>query len=94
VPCPTYHKPVRGWVILEGYPRPDVWRFVAHSVVEDERGRLFDLTPNRAGGQYRFLRDHRLSNEEFILMLSRRQLVWLDHRMRSVAPMGEPARVR
>ena len=30
------HSPVRGWVILESYPRPDVWRFVALFVVEDE----------------------------------------------------------
>src|SRR4051794_31432525 len=37
-------QPVRGWLVIQ---RPDrgYCRFVAHSVIGDEEGRLFDLTP-------------------------------------------------
>lgn len=72
------HKPTRGWFVLEGYPQPDICRFVAHSVVEDEQGRLFDPTPPLASRRYRFLKDE-LTDEEFMLLLSARQLVHVDH---------------
>ena len=74
------HKAIRGWLVLEGYPRPDVWRFVAHSVVEDQRGRLFDPTPPVAAGKYPFTRTE-MVEEEYLLMLSARQLVHVDHRL-------------
>jgi hypothetical protein len=74
------HKPVRGWLVLESYPRPDIWRFVAHSVVQDEQGRLFDPTPPSAARKYLFLRTD-MVDEEYLLMLSARQLVHVDHRL-------------
>src|SRR3979490_1529128 len=73
------HKPVRGWLILENHPRLGVCRFVAHSVIEDERARLFDLTPSAASQRYPFLRTE-MVDEEYLLMLSARHLVHVDHR--------------
>ena len=75
----THHKPVRGWLVSEGYSRPGICRFIAHSVVEDERGLLFDITPSRASHRYPFLREE-MTEEEY-LMLSARQLVHVDHRL-------------
>jgi hypothetical protein len=72
-------RPVRGWLVLERYPCSDVCRFVAHSVV-DEHGVLFDATPLGAAKHYPFLR-HPHTDEEFILMLSRRGLIYIDHRL-------------
>jgi hypothetical protein len=66
--------------VLEDYPRPDIWRFVAHSVVEDEKGRLFDLTPPLAARKYPFNRSE-LVDEQDLLMPSVRQLVHVDHRL-------------
>jgi hypothetical protein len=48
-------------------------------VALDENGKLFDLTPTRAAPRYPFLHNH-LTDEEFVLMVSARQLVHLDHR--------------
>jgi hypothetical protein len=74
------HKPVRGWLMLESYPRQGVCRFVAHSVVVDEQGRLFDLTPSSAARKCPFLKE-KMSEEEYLLMLSVRRLVHVDHRL-------------
>jgi hypothetical protein len=73
------HKPVRGWLVLEGYPDPDVWRFVAHSIVEDQRGRLSDPTPSIAAQKYPFLRAA-MAEDEYLLLLSARGLIYVDHR--------------
>ena len=72
------HKPVRGWLVFERYSRPGFCRFIAHSVVEDEQGQLFDPTPTRASRRHPFVRDESVE-EEFLLMLAARQLVHLDH---------------
>ena len=53
-------------------------RFVAHSVVRDPQGGLFDLTPSRAPVRYPFLM-HPYTGEEFVLMLSRRGLIHIEH---------------
>jgi hypothetical protein len=74
------HRPVRRWLMLESYPRQGVCRFVAHSVVVDEQGRLFDLTPSSAAPKYPFLKE-KMSEEEYLLMLSVRRLVHVDHRL-------------
>jgi hypothetical protein len=74
------HQAVRGWLVHESWLPQGFCRFAPHSVVLDERGELFDLTPTRATGRYPFLRHH-LTDEEFLLMISARQLVHLDHRL-------------
>ena len=74
------HKPVRGWLVFEGYTRFGFCRFIAHSVVEDEHGRLFDPTPTRASHRHPFLREE-MSEEEYLLVLSARQLDRVDHRL-------------
>jgi hypothetical protein len=73
------HKPVRGWLVFEGYTRFGFCRFIPHSVVEDEHGRLFDPTPSRASHRHSFLRDE-MSEVKFVLMLSARQLDCVDYR--------------
>lgn len=72
------HRAVRGWLLHESWLPQGFCRFAAHSVVRDEQGLLFDLTPTRATRRYPFLPNH-LSDEEFVLMVSARQLVHLDH---------------
>jgi hypothetical protein len=66
--------------VLDGYLQLGIWRFVAHSVVQDEQGRLLDLTPPSAARTYPFLSDE-MTEEEYLLMLSARQLVHVDHRL-------------
>lgn len=74
------HRAVRGWLVHESWLPQGFCRFAAHSVVQDERGELFDLTPTMAAQRYPFLHNH-LTDEEFILMVSARHLVHLDHRV-------------
>lgn len=74
------HRPVRGWLVYESWLAQGFCRFAPHSVVLDQHGELFDLTPTRAVQKYPFLRDH-LTDEEFVLMVSSRRLVHLDHRL-------------
>lgn len=73
------HRPVRGWLVYEAWLPQGFCRFAPHSVVLDERGELFDLTPTKASNRYPFLRNH-LTEEEFVLVTSSRKLVHLDHR--------------
>jgi hypothetical protein len=49
-------------------------------VVEDEDGVLFDITPSRASRRYPFLRDE-LTEEEYVLLITSRKLVNLDHNL-------------
>jgi hypothetical protein len=46
------HALVRGWVVFEVYSPLGFCRFIAHSVVEDDKGILFDITPTRASRRY------------------------------------------
>lgn len=72
------HRAVRGWFVYEAWLPQGFCRFASHSVVLDEEGELFDLTPTRAVQRYPFLRNH-LTDEEFVLMISARRLVRLEH---------------
>jgi hypothetical protein len=72
--------PVRGWVVFEVYTPLGLCRFIPHSVVEDEHGMLFDITPSRASRCYPFLKDE-MTEEEYILLITSRKLVNLDHRL-------------
>ena len=63
--CHPNHQPVRGWLLHESWLPQGFCRFAAHSVVQDEHGELFDLTPPRAVRKYPFLR-HPLTDEEFV----------------------------
>jgi hypothetical protein len=75
------HRAIRGWLVHESWLPLGFCRFAPHSVALDENGELFDLTPPRAAPRYPFLRNH-LTDEEFVLMVSARQLVHLDHRFK------------
>lgn len=74
-------KAVRGWLVydcaLSAFP---MVRFQAHSVIEED-GRLVDITP--AGGTRRalFLR-HPDGNEMFDLIVSRRRLISITHKVK------------
>lgn len=71
---------VRGWLIydyaLSAFP---MVRFQAHSVLE-ENGRLVDITPVEVRERHPFLR-HPDGNEMFDLLVSRRGLVSVTHRL-------------
>jgi hypothetical protein len=56
------HKRVRGFVLFG--PMFDVWRVMAHSLVEFDDGTLIDITPHGASQAYPFVR-HLGSDEEF-----------------------------
>ncbi len=51
---------------------------MAHSVVEDEKGSRFDVTPQRPIGQYSFLEDEAF-DEEYMLLITSRRLVKIEH---------------
>jgi hypothetical protein len=74
------HVPVRGWVVFEVYTLLGLCRFVPHSVVGDEDRILFDLTPSRASRRYPFLKDE-LIEEEYVLLITSRRLLHLDHKL-------------
>lgn len=61
------HKPVRGWLVFD-HSAVGRFLFVAHSVVEDEKGNRFDVTPQRPIGQYGFLQDEAF-DEEYMLLI-------------------------
>jgi len=67
-------------VVFEVYTPLGLCRFIPHSVVEDEDGVLFDITPSRASRRYPFLRDE-LTEEEYVLLITSRKLVNLDHNL-------------
>jgi hypothetical protein len=73
-------RAVKGWLVYESWLPQGFCRFGPHSVVLGQHGELFDLTPTRAARRYPFLRNH-LTDEEFVLMVSSRKLVYLDHRL-------------
>lgn len=76
------HRAVRGWFVYESWLPLGLCRFAPHSVVLDEHGELFDLTPTRAVRRYPFLRHH-LTDDEILLMVSARRLVHLDHHLKA-----------
>jgi hypothetical protein len=67
-------------VVFEVYSPLGFCRFIPHSVVEDEEGVLFDITPSRASRRYPFLKDE-LTEEEYVLLITSRQLLHLDHKL-------------
>jgi hypothetical protein len=74
------HTIIRGWLVFEVFAPLGFCRFNPHSVVRDEQGELFDLTPTRASQRYPFLYNH-LTDEEYVLLVSGRQLHFLDHKL-------------
>ena len=54
---------IRGWLVLEA-PDRTFLRFVAHSVVMNANGEVFDITPSKVSEEYPFI-DGMLSYEEF-----------------------------
>jgi hypothetical protein len=82
------HQPVRGWLVIEHFDQR-YCRFVAHSVVRDEQGRLFDLTPPGIAQRYPFLQ-HPYIGEEFVLMLARHGMIYIDHHLKGRDFTGPP----
>jgi hypothetical protein len=68
------HRAVRGWLVFD-YSNEGRYRFMPHSLVEDETGRRFDLT---AYTRHPFLEFEGVE-EEFVLLISTRQLTHIDH---------------
>jgi hypothetical protein len=71
-----HHKHVFGWHCAD-YSETGFFRFYAHSVIEDEEGKLHDITPNSRPAR-RFLRD-RSSHEEHERMVEVHRIVAIDH---------------
>lgn len=74
------HRPVRGWLVFSGLSPPEFCRFTAHSVIEDDTGRRFDVTPSATFARYPFLEDEAIE-EEYVLLISSRGLIFLDHQL-------------
>ncbi len=68
------HRPVRGWLVFD-YSEQRRYRFISHSLVEDEEGHRFDIT---AYTGHPFLEFEGIE-EEFVLLMSARQLTHVDH---------------
>jgi len=77
-----HHRVVRGWLLFDySLSQFPMMRFQAHSAVEDENGRLLDVTPHDAPGPLHFLR-HPDGNDMFDLAVSRREIVSISHRLK------------
>jgi hypothetical protein len=67
------HKSVYGWLVFDfNRTSEGMWpvcRFTAHAVLEDPKGRLFDITPSKASQRYPFLR-HEGPEEEFAAIIA------------------------
>jgi hypothetical protein len=50
------YRPVRGWLYFDFDQVLSFVRFTAHSVLIDENGRLWDITPSQASQPYPFIR--------------------------------------
>jgi hypothetical protein len=61
------HKHVYGFFIADRRPFSDGTLVIPHSVVEDEHGKLWDITPNENEVTYSFVR-HQGSMDEFDLI--------------------------
>lgn len=72
------YRPVRGWVYFHFDNQLSFVRFTAHSVVVDEQGRLWDITPTRASQRYPFVRAEG-TDDEFAQIVEVRGLGNLDH---------------
>ena len=83
---PNY-RVVHGWVCFESFSFFGFIRFTAHSVVEDETGKLWDITPNRAADSYPFIR-HPGDPEEFVTLMTENNIVNLD------VPLGTGSSMR
>lgn len=75
-------KVVHGWLVFDfegssGGLVPMV-RFNAHSVIEDENGVRYDVTPSRASKRYPFL-EHEGTREEFVRIVESNQLSSIDY---------------
>jgi hypothetical protein len=77
---------VRGWLVYDEGDR-GVVRFMAHSVVR-EAGVLIDITPSGAAGIVPFLA-HPDGNEMFDLIVSRRAVVMVVHRVGQASDGGD-----
>ena len=62
------HIPVRGWLYFNFDNLLPIVRFNAHSVIENEKGELFDITPSKASQRYPFIRAEE-SEEEFAFLV-------------------------
>lgn len=71
-------QPVRGWLSFDAFYLLGYHRFQPHSVVADENGRLFDVTPSLASQRYPFLR-HEGTDAEYVALVESSHLVHLDH---------------
>lgn len=74
---------IRGWFVndlslaeLIGF-RSHI-AFIAHSVVADQEGKLFDITPSRASKQYPFIR-HPGTNAEFEDLIDHKNVKQLNY---------------
>jgi hypothetical protein len=71
------HWQVRGWLVIAA-PNSNFIRFVAHTVVEDENGNRFDITPLNATGPRSFLEAGIDENDYF----------WIEEQLFEVYPMS------
>jgi len=76
---------VRGWVVFDFSKYPvalfvprRLIRFMAHSVVRDPAGKLWDITPATTSQPYPFFQ-HPGTDEEFEDLITRRAITGVDH---------------
>jgi hypothetical protein len=72
-----HHEHVLGWLVVTA-PNSDVIRFVAHSVIEDEAGNRFDITPLHAMEPRLFL-DAGIDADDYF---------WIEEQLFEVYPMS------
>ena len=72
-----HHWQVLGWLVVAA-PNSDYIRFVAHSVVEDDTGNRFDITPLNATGPRPFL-EAGIDGDDFF---------WIEEKLLEVYPMS------
>lgn len=76
-----HHRPVRGWLHAPYLTLPDIARFVSHSIIETEAGKLMDITLPSTEWAHPFLQ-HEGPDEEFMELVRNNGTPWLDHIIR------------
>ena len=76
-------KPVHGWLYFDLSPIGHV-RFIAHSVVQQPNGELYDITPAEIKSEYPFIESN-LDDESYSNVLDllnfAHQISYLDHKL-------------
>jgi hypothetical protein len=73
-------QPIRGWLFFDFHYFFDYVRFTAHSVIRNEQGVLYDITPTQASRPYPFIQAEE-GTDEFCAFINASNVLHLDYEL-------------